>query len=164
LIFKDRAAAIRAAFKKIKGEFDDHREAINQNTNEIQANYEYLCKLDSKIDKLSERIEELTLFLQQKPEQPEYELSPLTTREKEVFVALYSASAPMNYKDVGRRTGLTEELVMCYVTNLITKGVPVQKMCIDNEVRMALEPHFKEMQMKENIVGISESVSQSVKL
>ncbi len=54
---------LKSSFSRIKSEFDEHREAINQNTNEIQHNYEFLCKLDSKIERLNERIDELTMFI-----------------------------------------------------------------------------------------------------
>jgi hypothetical protein len=154
--------SLRSAFTKIKAEFDEHREAINENTNEIQSNYEYLCKLDAKIDKLSERIDELTLFLQQKTETPHYNISPLTTREKEVFVALYSSHDALTYKEIGRKTGLSENLVTCYIANLVMKGVPVQKRYVNTEVNVFLEPAFKELQLRENIVGISEAVSKNV--
>ena len=36
---------IKESFAKIKGELDEHLEAINQTTNELQSTYEYVCKL-----------------------------------------------------------------------------------------------------------------------
>ena len=50
----DKATAGRDLKRRIKEEFDEHLGSINENTNEIQANYEYLCNTDSKIDKLNE--------------------------------------------------------------------------------------------------------------
>ena len=150
--------ALKDALKGLKDELDDHREAINENTNEIQSNYEYLCRLESKIDKLAERLDELTLFRQEL----DYCISDLTTREKEVFLALYTAADFIAYRDIGRRTGLTENLVICYISNLITKGVPVLKKYVNGEVRLALEPRFKELQMKKNIVGINQCLSQRI--
>jgi len=155
--------ALKSAFTKIKEEFDEHRESINQNTNEIQANYEYLCRIDAKIEKLSERIDELTMFISCEPPKKTYDVSELTTREKEVFVAMY-ASEESTYKDLGRRTGLTENLVICYVSNLCTKGVPVQKKYVNNEVKLCIEPEFREMQARENILSINEALNKSVQV
>jgi len=153
--------ALKEGLNTLKAELDDHRETINQNTNEIQSNYEYLCRLDSKIEKLSERIDELTLFSEQR-DMDNSQIRHLTTREKEVFLAIYTASSPVTYKDISRKTGLTENLIICYVSNLLIKGVPVVKKYVNHEVKLLLEPHFKELQMRQNMIGINESVSRSV--
>ena len=78
---------LKDAFNVVREELDDHREAINQSTNEIQTNYEYLCKLDSKIEKLGERIDELTMFIKQLKgqEQKKFIVSRLTRKEQEVL-------------------------------------------------------------------------------
>ena len=55
---------LKQAFLKIKREFEEHLQAINENTNEIQSNYEYFCEVDGKMDKLAERIEKIQLYLQ----------------------------------------------------------------------------------------------------
>ena len=39
---------LQKAFSQITLEFADHLTSINQNTNEIQSNYESFCELDSK--------------------------------------------------------------------------------------------------------------------
>ena len=48
----------------IKRQFEEHLQAINENTNEIQSNYEYLSEMESKINKMAERIDQIQLFLQ----------------------------------------------------------------------------------------------------
>ncbi len=153
---------LKEAFRKVKEEFDDHRDSINQNTNEIQANYEYLCQLDSKMDKLSERIDELSMFLQYDKPEKHYEISGLTTREKEVFLVMYSEGREMGYKEIARKSGLTENLVICYVSNLMTKGIPILRRYKNNELMLIIDPDFKEYQMKENVVGIDESISKGL--
>jgi len=153
---------LKNAFLKIKDEFDDHRETINQNTNEIQANYEYLCRIDSKIDKLNERIDEITLFLKPETERKRYNVSPLTRREKEVFLAVYASDEAVGYVDIAKRTALTENLVICYISNLVTKGIPILKKYTNDSVKLSIDNEFKEYQMKENIIGIDEDLSQNI--
>lgn len=151
--------SLRDAFSKVKEEFDEHLQSINENTNEIQANYEYLCRLDAKIDKLAERVDELCMHISPQQSAREYSVGTLTIREKEVFFALYSANEPLGYKDLARRTGLSEELVLCYVTNLVNKGVPIVRQYIDSVVRLHLDAQFRERQAKENIVGLNGSLA-----
>ena len=46
---------LKGAFLKIKKEFEEHLQAINENTNEIQSNYECLCEIEAKIDSAVDR-------------------------------------------------------------------------------------------------------------
>ncbi len=48
-IFRETNSELQDAFSQIKDEFEDHLTAINENTNEIQANYELLCNIDQKL-------------------------------------------------------------------------------------------------------------------
>ena len=157
---------LKASFKNIKEELNDYRESINQNTNEIQANYEYLCRLDSKIDKISERVDEFSMFIQQltgnKRDYEQFNVSALTSKEQEVFLAIYMSDNEISYKELGRKCGLTENLVVCYVTNLITKGVLITKRYIDNEVLLGIDKEFKNVQAKYNILKINESISHAM--
>jgi len=153
---------LNQSFEQIKEQFEDHLEAINENTNEIHSNFEYLCELDRKIDKLSERIEELNnLIRQQRGETAEkkgFSLQPLTKKEKEVFYALYILTEQRKYttyKEIARRVSYTEDLIAAYITNLIEKGVPVLKKYSDRVVYITLDPRFREVQAKENIVGVN---------
>ncbi|MFH1439106.1 MAG: helix-turn-helix domain-containing protein [Candidatus Woesearchaeota archaeon] len=161
---KEIESSLKDTFRVVKDELDDHRESINQNTNEIQGNYEYLCKLDSKIGKLAERIDELSMFIRQLQGQQKkkFVVSQLTRKEQEVFLVIYMNEG-ITIKDIGRRLGLTEEIAVCYVNNLTTKGVPLIKKRIGTMTEVfALDEDFKALQTKENIVGINETVSQSI--
>ncbi len=162
---------LKNAFNTIKEEFEEHLGSINENTNEIQANYEYLCNIDSKIDKLNEKIEDLQLFInrlatkdyKKHNEKQVYNHIFLTTREKEVFLALYTMAeekGPITYKVISRRIGLTEFMVREYVTNLIEKGIPVIKKYVNQEVYLDIDQKFRHMQAKENLVDINESMAK----
>jgi hypothetical protein len=39
---------------------------------------------------------------------------------------------------------------------MIAKGVPIRKKYLHNQAHFALNPHFKAMQAKENILGIEQ--------
>lgn len=153
---------LKRAFADIKQEFSEYLTSINQNTNEIQSNYEFLCEIDSKIEKLTERIDEISMYLGLGQKSTDYEIRSLTRREQEVFLALYTLKddSAITYAALARRLGLTINLVQTYVSNMIGKGVPVIKKYINNHVHLSLDPQFKSLQAKENIVGIHRKISE----
>ncbi len=162
-----RDKQIRRAFDKIKQEFADHLDAINANTNEIQVNYEQLCRLEGKVDKLSERMEEMTIMLSQlfneeiqNPEE-QYDVDRLTKKEQEIFLLIYDEEET-SYENLARRGGYTKSLIIAYTANLIAKGVPILKKYENNKVKLYIDKQFKEMQTKHNILNISECISQKV--
>ncbi|MEM4268059.1 MAG: hypothetical protein QXK37_04490 [Candidatus Woesearchaeota archaeon] len=156
-------AAIRTAFMRIKSEIEDHKEAINQNTNEIQSTYEYLCRLEMKIDKLTERVDELSLFLNKPSMGNGFDVADLTHNEQKVFVVLYANDqGGVSYKEIAHKTGFSENLVVCYVGNLIAKGVPIRRNYLNNEVLLSIDPIFKDIQAKANIVKLNEDVSSEL--
>jgi len=162
---------LKKAFNTIKEEFGEHLSSINENTNEIQANYEYLCNIDSKIDKINEKLEELQLFMnhivanddKKQDKEQVYNHIFLTTREKEVFLALYTMAeekSPITYKRIARRIALTEFMVREYIINLIEKGIPVIKKYVNHEVYLNIDQKFRHMQARENLVDINESMAR----
>jgi len=150
-------SGIKLSFNKIKGELDVHLDSINQNTSEIQNIYDYLQDLDSKIEKLNERIDELNMFVG--PKMTEEQLSAdLTHREQEVFVVLYAQEDKITAKDIARKLGFSDEMVNRYIYNLITKGIPVLKQYEGDTVHLYLDLKFKNLQAKKNILKIDESI------
>jgi len=152
----------RGVFKQVleafREELDDHRTSINENTNEIQASYEYFEALDKKLDTLSARLDELTLLVKGKKEGKKFSFSPLTKREKEVFQALFFLVelAPFTtYREIARKVCMTDALVAQYVTNMIEKGIPVLKKYYEGKVYLKLDPGFRDLQLKENVVGLN---------
>ena len=86
---------LKLALSRINEEFEDHLDSINENTNEIQANYEYLCEIDNKIEKLSEKLEEIQLILSKmtgkklEMQSSSSYVKPLTRAEQQIFLVLY---------------------------------------------------------------------------
>ena len=112
---------LNQSFEQVREQFDDHLEAINENTNEIHSNFEYLCEMDRKIEKLAEKVDELNHLIREqrgeKVEERKFELRPLTKKEKEVFYALYVLTEGRrfaSYKEISRRACFSEELVASY--------------------------------------------------
>lgn len=165
--YSKKEQQLRTAFKKIKEEMTEHLDAINENTNEIQSTNEYLSEIDTKIEKLRERIEEISIFIGMNKNYDELTnpIRSLTINEKEVFLVLYTLGEEkeyISYEDIAKRLGLTEQLAMNYMANIIEKGVPVMKRYIANKVHLRLNPDFKRLQTKENLLNINEAVTQKL--
>ena len=163
--------SLKNSFKNIKEELDIHLDSINENTSEINANFDYLLKVERKVDKLSERIDELHMMMEEfigMPTKSSYKDQiigiTLNNREQEVFMTIYSLinDEALSYSELARKLGLTISLVEKYVTGMIMKGVPIIKKYNDNLLLISLDEEFKNLQAKENILNINETIAQSI--
>lgn len=146
---------INAALNAMREELDEHRESINETTNEIQANYEYLLRLDEKIEKLNEKIGTLMMTRQKANEQQQIEL---TEQEKAVFLLIYcSSEKPLSYAEIAESLDQSELLVANYVTNMIEKGIPIRKRYLNHTVFLELDKEFRDLQAKHNILRINQT-------
>lgn len=154
-------ATLRKAFKEIKTEFNEHLETINQNTNEIQSMYEYISSVENKIDKLSERIDDLQMTVNPDNTFKQFEVE-LTHREQETFMVLYLAENSLTATEIARRLGFSDEMVSMYTYNIITKGIPILKEFKENKTLYYLDSRFKDLQARRNIISINEGITQQL--
>lgn len=154
---------LKLAFKRVKDEFSEHLETINQNTNEIQTHYEYLCELDSKIEKISQRMDEMQMFLEHQKQDIAQEVPKpsLTETEQKVFMALYTAEdSLLSYADLSLKLNLSEIMVRNYIHNLMQKNVPIIRNNDGEKILLSLDPEFKRLQATENVLKISETMAR----
>ena len=150
-------------FTKIRHEFEEHLQTINENTNEIAANYEYTCELESKLDKLSERVDKIQMYLESNSNIAiskinNFDVKRLDKREQEVFLVIYTLEeekGSVTYEDIAKRLSIPEQLAGAYVTSIIEKGVPILKRYVNSKPHLRLDPEFKTLQIKENILQLS---------
>ena len=154
--------SLRAEFTKIRHEFEEHLQAINENTNEICANYGHMCELESKLDKLSERVDQIQMYLQLDSSisitKKSFDVKRLDRKEQEVFLVIYTLEeekGSLTYEDIAKKLNISEHLAANYVTSIIEKGVPILKRYINSKPYLRLEPEFKTLQAKENILQLS---------
>lgn len=154
---------VKVVLSSVREQLDDHLTAINENTNEIASNFEALCEINEKLEKLFERLERVESFLSISQSAPVFAVKPLSSREKELFMALYSlleAVPYVGYQQLARKLCWTEPLVASYITNLIAKGMPVQKRFINNKVVLSLDPRFRDLQARKNILKVDARLTQ----
>ena len=153
---------LEGALSSLKEELDEHRSTINDNTSEIQGSFETINQLSLKMDKLTERLDELTLLIKGKKDLKKFSLSPLKKREKEVFRVIYELNekfAFLTYEQISRNVGLTKEMVTSAVSSMVSKGIPLIKRFVGRTCLLKLDPVFKEKQAKGNIVGLDVPLS-----
>jgi len=151
---------IKEAFKKVKSEMNDHLDAINENTNEINSNSEYMMQLEMMINKLNERIDDIEVKLshlsgKKTMSSEDFKDIVLNTKEKEIFLYLYEVKGDLaDYRKIARHLGYTEESIRKYIASLIDKGIPIIKKYFDNKVYLILDSDFRNLQAKENIIKL----------
>jgi DNA-binding CsgD family transcriptional regulator len=151
---------IRRAFTKVKEELDQHLDTINQGTQEIDYLHDLLTELEKKIDKLTERIDGISLQLN--PHFSNMSIT-LTHREQEVFVVIYASDDKLTASDVARKLGLTEDMVNNAIYNITAKGVPLLKQLIDDKIYLYLDAQFKSLQTKNRMIKIEEGISKHIR-
>ncbi len=152
---------LKISFKKIKEELDSYLDTINQNTNEIQSNYEFLLELDKKIEALSERVDELAMMVQPELTIKKYDFN-LSLREQEVFLILYAVNKRLSLNAIAKRLGFDVDHVKTYLYNLIMKKVPVNKEYKGDKLFFWLDNNFRVLQARHNIIKIDPSVSKQL--
>lgn len=153
---------MQTVLEGIREELDDHRAAINENTNELQSNHEYILAVEEKLDKLQARVEELFLLVTGKSSELKVEIKPLTKREQDVFQALYIVGEGIpfvSYKQLARKLGISENLISGVMTSLVSKGIPITKKYDSGEAFVQLEPRFRQKQAKDVIIGLNSLLS-----
>ena len=149
---------LKSAFKTIKEELEDHLSAININTEEISKQEGNFYMIDEKIEKLNQKIDNLTVVMNNiKKRLPEQEgfFPTLSKQEQRVFALLYTIeNTPLSYLDISTQLRIPELSTKKLIENLVGKGIPILQKKIDDKFFFTLEPKFKELQMKKNVVNI----------
>ena len=153
---------IKEELSKIREDIDEHLQAINENTNEIAASYEYVSEVEKRLERLSERIDNMQMYLTNSGISVEkrsyFEVERLNRVEQQVFLVIYTLEdekGGLTYQDIAQKLNISEHLAANYVTSLIEKGVPIIKRYINSKPYLRLDPDFKTLQAKENILQLS---------
>ncbi|MBI2654060.1 hypothetical protein HYX02_04580 [Candidatus Woesearchaeota archaeon] len=153
---------IKQELAKIRHDLEEHLQTINENTNEIVANYEYICEIEAKLDRLSARIDEIQMFLESNgaalTRRSNFEVKKLSRMEQQVFLVIYTLEeekGSITYDDIAEKLGISGHLAASYVTSIIEKGVPIIKCYLNSKPFLKLDPVFKTLQTKENILQLS---------
>ena len=159
----------KEALKSVKNELDGHLDALNENTSEIQTSYECMNQINDKVEKIAERVEAIEIFLQQHDSfnatEKSFDIKPLTKTEQHVFLVIYALEDEkglVSCADISRKTALPGYVVNEYMARLVEKGIPLIKKYVNNSPYIRLNPEFKRLQAKENILCIDTAQKELV--
>jgi DNA repair exonuclease SbcCD ATPase subunit len=145
---------LRVVFSKIKEEFEDHLESINQNTIEIQSSFEYLSRIANRLEKIEQRLARLETDV---PREEPQETVILTRDEEEVYALLLESARQrqlLDYEQIARKINVSKTFCAHLVVNLVDKGVPIIKKFSNGEVLLEIEQSFLERVPLINVVTI----------
>ncbi len=145
---------LKGKFKSVNDELDSHLDSINQNSNEIQTNYEYTAELESRIEKLSEKVDELQMQLNPHINSYQYTNGPLSKKEQDFFMNLYTIEDRIPMVELAKTAGLTLELCEMMICSLENKNIPIIKQVVDGKLYLSLEYTFKDLQARKNVLKI----------
>jgi Fic family protein len=159
---------LKQSFNKIKEELTEHLDSINQNTNEISANYEYIFELEKKIDKLNEKLDEALMFLSKFKEKTFdreiFRNITFNSREQEILLLLYARNGDLtSAKEIAKMLGLTEDKVNSYLSDIVSKGIPIVRKNIEGIIYHVLDYDFRNLQAKEQLIRFNESVIKEMR-
>jgi len=158
--------SLKIAFKKIRDERDEHLESINQLTNELQTAFDYISELESKYDKLKEIVDELQIFKNSMliNDKSHFANIELSLDEQKLFLTLYvfGEKEPLSWRFIATRLNINDTLLRILISSLLDKKIPITKEKIGTEWYFNIDPRFRELQTKESIITIHESVSKGI--
>jgi len=137
---------------KIRQALEEHLGAINDNTTEIQALFDYLHEVEVKVDKLNQRLDTVQLAF---TDTPKFSITPLNQTEKKIFLVLYTEEAPLSYAEIAVKANISKAVIPECICSLGNKGIPLSRSFYNDQIFLKLGPRFKEMQAKENLVNLS---------
>jgi len=144
---------MKEKFEVIRNALEEHLSAINENTSEIQAMFDYLQELEIKVDKLSHRLDNLQLNTGGEIDKPV--IQPLDHIERKVFLVLYTEDMPLSSREIGMKSRVPLSAVSECISSITDKGIPLLRSLVNNQIYFRLSPSFKEIQAKENLINLS---------
>ncbi|MBI4738952.1 hypothetical protein HY772_05320 [Candidatus Woesearchaeota archaeon] len=149
---------LRNSFAAIKEEFDEHLQAINENTAELQCHTNHMDELDCRMTKLEEKIDTVHLMLKQLLRESRLHIV-LSRDEQKTFLILYTHDT-ISAENIACKSEASLDLINECLVSIQDKGIPILKEVLDGKAFYKLEDAFKQRQAKENIIAISPEVTK----
>jgi len=144
---------IKSSVKNGQRRYRKREECFGRTLKRHQALFDYIHELETKIEKLSGRLDQ-TQLSQHLP-LPKQEIAPLNQMEKKIFLTLYTEETALSSAEISARTGIALSIVPEELSALTSKGIPLIRNVCENQLFFKLDPCFKELQAKENLVNLS---------
>lgn len=148
---------LQSNFNSLREELDDHREAINENSCEIEQNYNDLNDLYEKMEKLGSRVDEIHFMFKQILNSTKFRID-LSKTEQSVFLVLYTCENFLSAQDIAQKAGIEMQEAESMLLLLLDKGIMVEREVIENKEYFRLDKNFRMRQAKDKLVHIDPEV------
>ena len=145
-------------FSTVREEMDEHFHSINENTNEIELQNNFICEIDNRLTKMEEKMDELHFLLKQLVTKAQLSVE-LSKDEQRVFLILYTHDKFIKPEAISTKTLLEREVVEEALSSMADKGIPIEREILDGRVYFRMNPDFKLRQAKEQIIRIDNEVT-----
>jgi hypothetical protein len=166
LLSIDNNKRIKDAFRKIKEERDEHLETINQLSTELQYAFEIISELEYKHEKLKEITDDLQMFKNSMliNDKTHFSNVMLSLDEQKLFLTMYifGEREPLSWGLITKKLGVSDNILKALLSSLLDKRIPITREKIGTEWYFNIDSRFRELQSKENIIKIHESVSKGI--
>lgn len=142
-------------FQKIRQALEEHLGAINENTHEIQSLFDFLQEMEVKLEKFSQRLDQMQLNASTSGAPAKPAVTPLNQMEKKVFLVLYTEETALGYREIAEKAHIPVSVVPECLSCLANKGIPLARTFCNEQLFFQIEPTFKEVQARENVINLS---------
>jgi hypothetical protein len=154
----DELNRIKDNISVTREELDEHLEAINGNTNEVELQNSFICEIDNRLTKAEEKMDEIHFLLKQLVTKAQLSVE-LSKDEQRVFLILYTHEKFMKSDKISSKAFLEQDIVEEALTSMIDKGIPVEREILDGNVYFRMNADFKLRQAKESVIKIDPEVT-----
>lgn len=141
-----------------RDEVDDHLQAINANTTEIDMQNNDICEMDNRLNKIEEKMGDIHFLLKQLVTKSHLSVE-LSKDEQRVFLILYTHDKFMKPIGICDKAFLEQGVVEESLTSMADKGIPIEREILDGKVYFRMNSEFKLRQAKEQIIRIDTEVT-----
>ncbi|HDP73656.1 MAG TPA: hypothetical protein ENN46_01720 [Candidatus Woesearchaeota archaeon] len=164
---EEKEKKLKQAFRRIKEELDDHRDSINDNTQEIQANFDFSIEIEKRLSKLEEKFEQTTLLLSAMAEKlnlkfiQDYSFDKevwLTRKEKDILVSaieLCEQNKVTTIQEISASSCYEPELVKDSLVELSRKGIPILVREVNSSAYLEIDQSFLKAQREKKLIDLS---------
>ena len=154
--------ATKSSFKCVKEEMEEHLQSINENTAEIHNTSDHLAELDSRMEKMEQRMDEIHLMFREMLNRSKVSIK-LNEDEQKIFLILYGEEKFHSTGQIADQFSFSQADVHECLLSMMDKGIPIDKELLNDEPYFKLDTEFKALQAKEKIITIDESISKQYK-
>jgi hypothetical protein len=122
--------------------------------------------LEHKYEKLKEITDELQMFKNSLllNDKSHFSNIILSLDEQKLFLSLYvfGEKEPLSFKYLMKKLSVEQDVIKMLFSSLLDKKIPITREKIGSEWYFNIDPRFRELQTKENLIKIHESVSKGI--